>query len=260
MKFASASIVAALATLAAAELDALNSVSSHWDGYTSVINGDMPILQAGQSSIYDRLTSIFRGPAITQTYEPTFVMAIAYVMPDTMMNNVLTRAGVSGVTVSNHNFPQNSPTGTPDESSAQSSFVWFPTPIIDAPEAYSEISEHWPAVTSIVNEDMPLLQAGVPSIYERVTSVIHGTAITETYNKPLVDALVTALPSPLFNNVIYKAGIDDVAAHNGHLYYFPDVDGWSMDSVESVEPTPTPTPTRTHGHGHHGHHDYSHHH
>ncbi|ORX66601.1 hypothetical protein DL89DRAFT_270139 [Linderina pennispora] len=177
MKFVSASI-----------LDALNSVSSHWNGYTSVINGDMPILQAGQPSIYARLTS---------------------------------------------HLP-----------SAQSSFVWLPTPIIDAPEAYSEISEHWPAVTSIVNEDMPLLQAGAPSIYKRVTSVIHGTAITETYNKPLVDALVTALPSPLFNNIIYRAGIDD------------NVDGWSMDSVESVEPTPTPTPTRTHGHGHHGHHDY----
>ncbi|KAJ1946058.1 hypothetical protein FBU59_002130 [Linderina macrospora] len=255
MKLTIASVVAAFATLATAELDALNSVSSHWNGYTSVINGDMPLIHAVQPTIYRKLTSIFHGTKITQTYEPTFVMAIAYALPDPLMNNILARAGVSGVTVSNHNYPQNSPTYTPGESSEHSSHGPFPTPIVDAPEAYSEISEHWPQVTSIMNEDMSIIKAGAPTLYTKITSAIHGTAITQTYNKPIVDALVTTLPAPIANNLFERAGISDVSVFGGHLYYYPDVDGWSMDTVESNKATsiPTPTPTRSHGHGH-GHH------
>ncbi|KAJ1958235.1 hypothetical protein EC988_000418 [Linderina pennispora] len=126
MKFTSAFALTTLALTATAQQDALSSISAHWNDFASVVNNAMPWLSnAPRPTVYNSLTQIFHATTIPPTYAETVVVQMASAMPDPLINNMLMRAQITGVTVSNHNFVGGSPTMAPSSASAS---VPTPTP------------------------------------------------------------------------------------------------------------------------------------
>ncbi|KAJ2489003.1 hypothetical protein GGI11_009289 [Coemansia sp. RSA 2049] len=132
MKFALA-IAAVAATAAAADVNTMDQISSHWSDITSIINGDLPALSLVNPSLYAQATSVIGGTAITQDFNSDLVQHVATGISPDIMNPVLSRAGVTGVTLDGSPIPTGdassptsaessaSPTTAADESTAAES-------------------------------------------------------------------------------------------------------------------------------------------
>ncbi|KAJ1724690.1 hypothetical protein LPJ53_001051 [Coemansia erecta] len=105
MKFAFA-IAAALASVVVADnADAISQISEHWDDIASVINEDLPALKAVNPSIYEAATSVIGGTELTAAYNEELVQQVATGIAPAIMNPVLSRAGVTGVTLDGNPLP-----------------------------------------------------------------------------------------------------------------------------------------------------------
>ncbi|KAJ2662027.1 hypothetical protein IWW48_002086 [Coemansia sp. RSA 1200] len=132
MKFALA-IAAVAATAVAADVNTMDEISAHWSDITSIINGDLPALSLVNPSLYAQATSVIGGTAITQDFNSDLVQHVATGISPDIMNPVLSRAGVTGVTLDGSPIPTGdaasptsaessaSPTTAADESTAAES-------------------------------------------------------------------------------------------------------------------------------------------
>ncbi|KAJ2130615.1 hypothetical protein IW136_005514 [Coemansia sp. RSA 678] len=102
MKFAAAF---ALAAVASAQVNTLEEISAKWDQIVSVINGDLPTLKAANPAIYAQATAVIGGTEITQEYNEDLIQQVATGIDPALMNAVLSRAGVSGVTLDGEAIP-----------------------------------------------------------------------------------------------------------------------------------------------------------
>ncbi|KAJ1776147.1 hypothetical protein LPJ54_003264 [Coemansia sp. RSA 1824] len=102
MKFAAAF---ALAAVASAQVNTLEEISAKWDQIVSVINGDLPTLKAANPAIYAQATAVIGGTEITQEYNEELIQQVATGIDPALMNAVLSRAGVSGVTLDGEAIP-----------------------------------------------------------------------------------------------------------------------------------------------------------
>ncbi|KAJ2501855.1 hypothetical protein GGH96_001616 [Coemansia sp. RSA 1972] len=102
MKFAAAF---ALAAVASAQVNTLEEISANWDKIVSVINGDLPTLKAANPSIYAQATAVIGGTEITQDYNEELIQQVATGIDPALMNVVLSRAGVTGVTLDGEAIP-----------------------------------------------------------------------------------------------------------------------------------------------------------
>ncbi|KAJ2891483.1 hypothetical protein GGI21_005845, partial [Coemansia aciculifera] len=104
MKFVIAS-VATLAAVATAQQDAMSQISAKWDALVSVINGDLPVLKGANPAIYAQATSVIGGPSITQSFNVALVESVATGINPNIMNPVLSRAGITGITLDGKPLP-----------------------------------------------------------------------------------------------------------------------------------------------------------
>ncbi|KAJ2779623.1 hypothetical protein GGI15_003814 [Coemansia interrupta] len=119
MKFAFA-LAAALATVVVADnADAISQISAHWEDIASVINEDLPALKAVNPSIYEAATSVIGGTELTAAYNEELVQQVATGIAPAIMNPVLSRAGVTGVTLDGNPLPTDG--GASEESTDASS-------------------------------------------------------------------------------------------------------------------------------------------
>ncbi|ORX65124.1 hypothetical protein DL89DRAFT_271417, partial [Linderina pennispora] len=117
--------IAALATVAAAA-DPFAIISEHWDQLTSLIEGDLPLLQAGNAQLYAVATSIIGGTKITQAFNTDLIQQVATGIPPAILNNLFERAGITGVTADGKPLPtgDSKPTAaepSPEPTAAHSS-------------------------------------------------------------------------------------------------------------------------------------------
>ncbi|KAJ2833683.1 hypothetical protein GGI24_000752 [Coemansia furcata] len=123
MKFALA--IASVAAVATAQ-DAMSQISAKWDALVSVINADLPVLKGANPAIYAQATSVIGGPAITQTFNVPLVQQVATGISPAIMNPVLSRAGITGITLDGKPLPTDpsaeaSPSSSPSPTSASPS-------------------------------------------------------------------------------------------------------------------------------------------
>ncbi|KAJ1800086.1 hypothetical protein LPJ59_001361 [Coemansia sp. RSA 2399] len=132
MKFAVA--FTALAALAAADINTMSEISAHWDAITSIINGDLPTLSLVNPSLYAEATSVIGGTAITEAFNTNIVQQVATGISPAIMNPVLSRAGVTDVTL------DGSPIPTSDSASSSSSAEASSSPTTSAESSSAEES------------------------------------------------------------------------------------------------------------------------
>ncbi|KAJ2880103.1 hypothetical protein H4R27_004924 [Coemansia aciculifera] len=123
MKFALA--IASVAAVATAQ-DAMSQISAKWDALVSVINADLPVLKGANPAIYAQATSVIGGPSITQTFNVALVQQVATGISPAIMNPVLSRAGITGVTLDGKPLPtgaasNSAPSSSPKPTSASPS-------------------------------------------------------------------------------------------------------------------------------------------
>ncbi|ORX66618.1 hypothetical protein DL89DRAFT_270151 [Linderina pennispora] len=87
-----------------------------------------------------------------------------------------------------------------------------------AVDPFAAISEHWDQLTSLIEEDLPILQVADAKLYAAATSIIGGTKITQAFNTDLVQ----------------QAGITGVTADGKPL---PTGDSKPTAAESSPEPT-----------------------
>ncbi|KAJ2357100.1 hypothetical protein GGF43_001667, partial [Coemansia sp. RSA 2618] len=80
-------------------VNTIEEISKNWDAIVSVINGDLPTLKAANPSIYAQATAVIGGEEITQDFDVDLIQQVATGIDPALMNVVLTRAGVSDVTL-----------------------------------------------------------------------------------------------------------------------------------------------------------------
>ncbi|KAJ1935372.1 hypothetical protein GGF37_006018, partial [Kickxella alabastrina] len=107
MKFAFAAAVLATTAICvtADNADALSQISAHWDDIVSVINEDLPVLQAAQPAIFAQATAVIGGTQLTAAFDEQLVQHVATGIAPAIMNPVLSRAGVTGVTLDGKPLP-----------------------------------------------------------------------------------------------------------------------------------------------------------
>ncbi|KAJ2690636.1 hypothetical protein IWW39_000578 [Coemansia spiralis] len=119
MKFALA--IASVAAVATAQ-DAMSQISAKWDALVSVINADLPVLKGANPAIYAQATSVIGGPSITQDFNVALVQQVATGIAPAIMNPVLSRAGITGITLDGKPLPTGAaPTSAPSSSPAPTS-------------------------------------------------------------------------------------------------------------------------------------------
>ncbi|KAJ2802345.1 hypothetical protein H4S07_004715, partial [Coemansia furcata] len=101
-------------------------ISAKWDALVSVINADLPVLKGANPAIYAQATSVIGGPAITQTFNVPLVQQVATGISPAIMNPVLSRAGITGITLDGKPLPTDpsavaSPSSSPSPTSASPS-------------------------------------------------------------------------------------------------------------------------------------------
>ncbi|KAJ1642634.1 hypothetical protein LPJ64_005542 [Coemansia asiatica] len=124
MKFAftAALVVSAAAVAQAANENALAQISQHWDAIVSVINGDLPTLKGLNPDIYAQATSVIGGTSLDASYNEQLVQQVATGISPAIMNPVLERAGVTGVTLDGSPLPTAGvETGSSDAGSSEAS-------------------------------------------------------------------------------------------------------------------------------------------
>ncbi|KAJ2704568.1 hypothetical protein FB645_003134 [Coemansia sp. IMI 203386] len=107
MKFAfAAALLASVASVAhGANENAMAQISEHWDAIVSVINADLPNLKAINTEIYNQATSVIGGTSLAADYNEELVQQVATGISPAIMNPVLERAGVTGVTLDGKPLP-----------------------------------------------------------------------------------------------------------------------------------------------------------
>ncbi|KAJ2403335.1 hypothetical protein GGI23_000040 [Coemansia sp. RSA 2559] len=135
MKFAVA--FTALAALAAADVNTMSEISAHWDAITSIINNDLPTLSLVNPSLYAQATSVIGGTAITGAFNTNLVQQVATGISPAIMNPVLSRAGVTDVTLDGSPIP----TGDSASSSSSSEASSSPTTSAESSSAEESSSE-----------------------------------------------------------------------------------------------------------------------
>ncbi|KAJ1900863.1 hypothetical protein LPJ66_001189 [Kickxella alabastrina] len=107
MKFAfAAAVLAATAICVTADnADALSQISAHWDDIVSIINEDLPVLQAAQPAIFAQATAVIGGTQLTAAFNEQLVQHVATGIAPAIMNPVISRAGVTGVTLDGKPLP-----------------------------------------------------------------------------------------------------------------------------------------------------------
>ncbi|KAJ2459554.1 hypothetical protein GGF42_001395 [Coemansia sp. RSA 2424] len=129
MKFALA--IASVAAVATAQ-DAMSQISAKWDALVSVINADLPVLKGANPAIYAQATSVIGGTAITQSFNPALVQQVATGINPAIMNPVLSRAGITGISLDGKPLPTTAgsapaPSSSPKPTSASPSASSSPT-------------------------------------------------------------------------------------------------------------------------------------
>ncbi|KAJ2366330.1 hypothetical protein H4S02_002538 [Coemansia sp. RSA 2611] len=121
MKFAIAA--AALAVAVSADVNTIQEISENWDAIVSVINGDLPTLKAANPSVYAQATSVIGGTEITQDFNVDLIQEVATGINPALMNAVLSRAGVTGITLDGEAIPTDNAAdaSSPAESSPEPS-------------------------------------------------------------------------------------------------------------------------------------------
>ncbi|KAJ2745582.1 hypothetical protein GGI20_002069 [Coemansia sp. BCRC 34301] len=123
MKFALA--IASVAAVATAQ-DAMSQISAKWDALVSVINADLPVLKGANPAIYAQATSVIGGPSITQSFNVDLVQQVATGINPAIMNPVLSRAGITGISLDGKPLPTGAgsspaPSSSPNPTSASPS-------------------------------------------------------------------------------------------------------------------------------------------
>ncbi|PIA13004.1 hypothetical protein COEREDRAFT_83768 [Coemansia reversa NRRL 1564] len=100
----------------------MQEISDNWDNIVSVINADLPTLKAANPSIYAQATSVIGGTEVTQDFDVDLVQHVATGIDSGLMNAVLSRAGVEGVTLDGKEIPtdDNADSASDSQSSATS--------------------------------------------------------------------------------------------------------------------------------------------
>ncbi|ORX66617.1 hypothetical protein DL89DRAFT_270149 [Linderina pennispora] len=109
--------VTALVSVALATVDPLAEISAHWDDLGDLIDDSLPMLQAADPKLYAVATSVIGGTKITQAFDSDLVQQVATAFPPEIVNNILSRAGITGFTANGKPIP----TGGSETSSATSS-------------------------------------------------------------------------------------------------------------------------------------------
>ncbi|KAJ2697836.1 hypothetical protein H4R19_005636 [Coemansia spiralis] len=134
MKFTVA--VAALATgAAAAGFNTMSEISSKWSAITSIINADLPVLRGANPAVYAQATSVIGGTAITQAFDAKLIQQVATGVSPALMNAVLSRAGVTGVTLDGKPIP------TDDAGPAPETDTHASSPVTSAHDSSSDEKE-----------------------------------------------------------------------------------------------------------------------
>ncbi|KAJ2610135.1 hypothetical protein H4S08_003744 [Coemansia sp. RSA 1365] len=113
--------IAALAAAATAQVNSMQEISDNWDNIVSVINADLPTLKAANPSIYAQATSVIGGTEVTQDFNVDLVQHVATGINPGLMNAVLSRAGVEGVTLDGKEIPTDAADSDSKTSSASES-------------------------------------------------------------------------------------------------------------------------------------------
>ncbi|KAJ2454085.1 hypothetical protein EV183_001808 [Coemansia sp. RSA 2336] len=129
MKFAAAFATLAVAAIAQ-DVNTLEEISQNWDNIVSIINGDLPTLKAANPAIYAQATSVIGGTEITQDFNVDLIQQVATGIDPAIMNAVLSRASVTGVTLDGQPIPTDA---APAEDSSDSE-----SPVTSAEESSSE--------------------------------------------------------------------------------------------------------------------------
>ncbi|KAJ1803431.1 hypothetical protein LPJ56_005865 [Coemansia sp. RSA 2599] len=119
--FAAALVASAAAVAQAANEDALAQISQHWDAIVSVINADLPVLKGINPEIFAQATSVIGGTSLDAPYDEELVQHVATGISPAIMNPVLQRAGVTGVTLDGNPLPTGGSDGDSSETAQQSS-------------------------------------------------------------------------------------------------------------------------------------------
>ncbi|KAJ1730695.1 hypothetical protein LPJ61_002883 [Coemansia biformis] len=143
MKFAVA-FVALAAGASAAGFNTMAEISSKWSAITSVINADLPILRGANPAVYAQATSVIGGTAITQAFDASLVQHVATGINPALMNAVLSRAGVTSVTLDGKPIP----TGDAEPASPSESSESSPSPVTSASPSPSSSSSTKTSPTS----------------------------------------------------------------------------------------------------------------
>ncbi|KAJ2080358.1 hypothetical protein H4R24_003142 [Coemansia sp. RSA 988] len=126
--------IAALAAAATAQVNTMQEISENWDNIKSVINGDLPTLKAANPAIYAQATSVIGGEEVTQDFNVDLVQQVATGIDPGLMNAVLSRAGVEGVSLDGKEIPT-------DENAESESSEASPTDESSSEEATDASSE-----------------------------------------------------------------------------------------------------------------------
>ncbi|KAJ1665136.1 hypothetical protein IW140_003589 [Coemansia sp. RSA 1813] len=103
MKFAVA--IAALVASVAADVNTMSEIEAHWSQITSIINADLPTLSLVNSDLYNSATKVIGGTAITQAFNTDLIQQVATGISPDIMNPVLSRAGITDVTLDGKPIP-----------------------------------------------------------------------------------------------------------------------------------------------------------
>ncbi|KAJ2808655.1 hypothetical protein H4R20_000748 [Coemansia guatemalensis] len=108
-------------------------ISENWDNIVDIINSDLPTVKAVNPFNYAQVTSVIGSTKITQDFDIGFIQQIATGIEPNLMNALLSRGGVEGVTLDGNSIPtdNNADSGTSDSES----------PVTPADESASEESD-----------------------------------------------------------------------------------------------------------------------
>ncbi|KAJ1961208.1 hypothetical protein GGI12_003378 [Dipsacomyces acuminosporus] len=112
MKFTVAAVAAFAAVASAANENAIAQISAHWADLAAVISKDLPLIKAGNPELYNAATSVLGGSTIPAAFDINLVQKVATGIPAGIMNPVLVKAGITGVTLDGKPLPTGAASGT----------------------------------------------------------------------------------------------------------------------------------------------------